>query len=98
VAALPQGGEFGGYRDPDKTLKRDFRAPLQGRVWRCTITGAMTFRTMTWVMPGQCRLGRSTDGHRKFMAIVLGAPRHKANQTCRSMAAIMPAGGLHPDG
>jgi|SRR5215813_4840677 len=40
VEALPQGGEIGGYRDPDKTLKRLLGAPSRASL-ACTITATL---------------------------------------------------------
>jgi hypothetical protein len=96
--ALLQTGEIEGYRDPDKTFKRDFRHPVKGEFGVHHHWGYDLPHDDMGGSSAGCLVGRSTDGHREFMSIVLGDPRHKANPTYRYMAAIMPAGDLQPDG
>ncbi len=96
--ALLQAGEIEGYRDPDKTFKRDFRYPVRGAEFGVHHHWGydLPHDDMGNSSAG-CLVGRSTDGHREFMSTVLRDPRYKANQTYRFMAAIMPAGDLQPD-
>jgi hypothetical protein len=96
--ALLQAGEIEGYRDPDKTFKRDFRHPVKGEFGVHHHWGYDLPHDDMGGSSAGCLVGRSTDGHREFMAIVLSDPRHRANPTYRYMAAIMPAGDLQPDG
>jgi hypothetical protein len=95
--ALRQAGEIEGYRDPDKTFKRDFRHPVKGEFGVHHHWGYDLSHDDMGGSSAGCLVGRSTEGHREFMSVVLGDPRHKANPNYRFMAAIMPAGDLQPD-
>jgi len=96
--ALLQVGEIAGYRDPNKTFKRDFNHPVHG-------SGFAVHHHWGYDLPHDdmgkssagCLVGRSTKGHREFMQIVLRDPRYKANPAYRFIAAILPAGDLQPD-
>jgi hypothetical protein len=93
--ALIQAGEIEGYRDPHKTFKRDFNYPVHGSNFGVHHHWGydLPHNNMGNSSAG-CLVGRSTDGHRKFMSVVLGDARYRANPTYRFMAAIMPAGDL----
>jgi Putative peptidoglycan binding domain len=96
--ALLQAGEIEGYRDPNKTFKRDFNYPVRGSDFGVHHHWGydLPHDDMGNSSAG-CLVGRSTQGHREFMALVLDDPRYKANPTYRFIAAVMPAGDLQPN-
>lgn len=93
--ALVQVGEIEGYRDPRKTFKRDFKYPVRG-------SGFGVNQHWGYDLPHDdmgnssagCLVGRSTQGHRKFMSLVLADARYRANPAYRFMTAIVPASDL----
>ncbi len=93
--ALVQVGEIEGYRDPHKTFKRDFNYPVRGAEFGVNQHWGydLPHDDMGNSSAG-CLVGRSTEGHREFMSIVLDDPRYRANPTYRFMTAILPAGDL----
>ena len=93
--ALRQAGEIEGYRDPHKTFKRDFNYPVHGSDFGVHHHWGydLPHDNMGNSSAG-CLVGRSTEGHKKFMSTVLDDARHQANPTYRFMAAIMPVGDL----
>jgi hypothetical protein len=93
--ALVQAGEIEGYRDPNKTFKRDFNHPVRGSNFAVNQHWGydLPHNDMGNSSAG-CLVGRSTEGHRKFMSIVLRDPRYKANPAYRFMTAVLPAGDV----
>jgi hypothetical protein len=93
--ALVQAGEIEGYRDPHKTFKRDFNYPVRGSNFAVNQHWGydLSHDDMGNSSAG-CLVGRSTQGHRRFISIVLGDPRYKANPAYRFMTAVMPAGDV----
>ena len=93
--ALVQVGEIEGYRDPHKTFKRDFKYPVRG-------AGFGVNQHWGYDLPHDdmgnssagCLVGRTTQGHRRFMSLVLADARYRANPAYRFMTAIVPAGDL----
>jgi hypothetical protein len=92
--ALVQVGEIEGYRDPHKTFKRDLSHPVRGCFGVNQHWGYDLPHDDMGNSSAGCLVGRSTKGHRKFMSIVLGDPRYKANPTYRFMTAVLPAGDV----
>lgn len=93
--ALVQAGEIEGFRDPHQTFKRDFNFPVSGSEFGVNQHWGydLPHNDMGNSSAG-CLVGRSTDGHREFMSIVLDDPRYQANPTYRFITAILPAGDL----
>lgn len=93
--ALVQAGEIEGFRDPHKTFKRDFNYPVRGSEFGVNQHWGydLPHNDMGNSSAG-CLVGRSTDGHRAFMSLVLDDPRYRANPAYRFMTAILPAGDL----
>jgi len=93
--ALVQAAEIEGYRDPHKTFKRDLNFPVRGSNFGVNQHWGydLPHDDMGNSSAG-CLVGRLTEGHRKFMSIVLADPRYKANPAYRFMTAILPAGDL----
>lgn len=93
--ALIQVGEIEGFRDPHKTLKRDYRYPVKGSEFGVHHHWGydLPHDDMGNSSAG-CLVGRATSGHRQFMSIVMQDPRYAANPGYRFMAAIMPVGDL----
>lgn len=95
--ALVQVGDIEGYRDPHKTYKRDYTYPVHG-------SGFGVNQHWGYDLPvndlknssAGCLVGRTTAGHRAFMALVKADARFVASPTYRFMTAIMPAGDLKP--
>jgi hypothetical protein len=82
-------------RDPHKTFKRDFNFPVSGSEFGVNQHWGydLPHDDMGNSSAG-CLVGRSTQGHRDFMSIVLGDPRYRTNPAYRFMTAILPAGDL----
>jgi hypothetical protein len=93
--ALVQVGEIEGYRDPNKTFKRDYNHPVRGSDFAVNQHWGydLPHDDMGNSSAG-CLVGRTTAGHRKFMSIVLADPRYRANPAYRFMTAVLPAGDL----
>jgi Putative peptidoglycan binding domain len=93
--ALVQVGEIEGYRDPHKTFKRDFNYPVRGSDFGVNQHWGydLSHDDMGNSSAG-CLVGRSTQGHREFMALMLQDPRYRANAAYRFMTAILPTGDL----
>jgi hypothetical protein len=93
--ALVQAGEIEGYRDPHKTFRRDFNYPVSGADFGVNQHWGydLPHDDMGNSSAG-CLVGRTTEGHRKFISLVLGDPRYCANSAYRFVTAILPAGDL----
>ena len=95
--ALLQSGEIHGFRDINKTFKRDYSHPVQGANFG-------VHQHWGYDMPlndegnssAGCLVGRSTAGHRQFMSIVCDDPRFQANPNYKFMTAIIPVADLGP--
>lgn len=93
--ALIQTGEIEGYRDPNKTFRRDLNYPVRGadfgvhQHWGYDLPHDDMGNSSAG-----CLVGRSTAGHKEFMSIVLQDPRYVANPTYRFITAVLPAGDL----
>jgi peptidoglycan hydrolase-like protein with peptidoglycan-binding domain len=93
--ALIQAGEIEGYRDPHKTFKRDLNYPVHG-------SNFGVHQHWGYDLPHDdmgnssagCLVGRTKDGHRRFMSVVLADARYTANAAYRFLTAVMPAGDL----
>jgi putative peptidoglycan binding protein len=97
--ALIQAGEIEGYRDPNKTFRRDFSHPVRGSEFGVHQHWGydLPHNDMGNSSAG-CLVGRQTAGHREFMAMVIRDARYKANPTYRFMTAIMPVGDVQQGG
>lgn len=93
--ALIQVGEIEGYRDPNKTFKRDYNHPVSGSNLGVEQHGGYNYpRNDLGKSSAGCLVGRLMDGHAQFMSVVIDDARYKANPAYQFMSTIMPVADL----
>lgn len=89
--ALVQVAPITGYRDKNRDAKRGGDQEVTGLFGVNQHWGYDFPRADLKNSSAGCLVGRSTSGHREFMALVKSDPRYRANGAYRFIATVLPA-------